>query len=787
MDKEISNQDKAYIFGIVTNLRIISRLYSIIYKENSIEKTYEHFFNEINSKTSFLLNLWAKCNFGCSMYNFSDELQEIENTARNAAKGMEDKNDYDISYDITKLLPHLLSSVTLLNSKRENVYLPVDEFNDKNIFPSDKHYSKQEIENKYKDLFSDVITAVIKVLNNADKDKSLLMTTAALDSVFFRYLSNIPAFYTGDNDDVSLYEYAKVVSAFACVIYNQKKIINNDKFALIRGDFFSIQSFIFNKGAASKNSANSLRGKSFYVSLMSDIAAISMLDKLHLPYFNLMMNAAGQFVILSNYSDNIKKVIENLRDEIDNWLYNKYYASVSMGLSVLPCELNDFNSNEFNKLILKLLEEKEKAKSCRFNLPARENFVFNKYCDKFIDSSTKCEYCGVIPKVNGGDGACENCSIYIQYGRQLRQSKYLYVIEKSHPANIFDKYEISFDDKNRRDAFIRMHIDMQDITLDEYNYCDVIHYKSYVAVDKFDDGHDEIRSFSNIAKYSPDGKGADILAVLKADVDNLGLIFACGLSEKDGSGRVTKGKLTFSKTNMLSRSIHNFFSYHLYGLMKDMNIYTVFAGGDDLFLVGRYNSILEFAKILHDEFNKFTNNNQEVTISAGIGFYNDGTPVWFMAEDAEHRLEKAKQYRDKDKKDSILKGNISLLYGQYNYKTFLEEYERFQEKILYFDKYVDVSKGLLYKLMYYCDMKMEYEKEINEKSSNINLNNLLWRSHFHYVLGRMNIKNYPKNINNKEFSEAIKNEISTYFTEFIENNANLLKTLIALKLYNERN
>ena len=47
MDKEINSYDKVYTFGIVTNLRIISRLYSIIYQETSLEKSYEYFFNEI--------------------------------------------------------------------------------------------------------------------------------------------------------------------------------------------------------------------------------------------------------------------------------------------------------------------------------------------------------------------------------------------------------------------------------------------------------------------------------------------------------------------------------------------------------------------------------------------------------------------------------------------------------------------------------------------------------------------------------------------------------------------
>ena len=516
---------------------------------------------------------------------------------------------------------------------------------------------------------------------------------------------------------------------------------------------------------------------------MSDIASLNVLETLNLPYFNLMMNAAGQFVILSDYNDEISQKLLALKNEMEIWLYNKYYASVSMGLSVLACSIDDFNSSKFNLLLLKLLGEKEKSKATRFNLTEDKPYIFADYYKHFTENSSKCEYCGIMPKKDNKFSACDNCLLYLQYGQNLRTSKYLYII-KNENGEFFNKYSISFDENKKADAFMRMHIDMQDKADKSYNYQDVIHYRSYVVVD-----NDVIRSFADIAAYSIDKSGANILAVLKADVDNLGLIFACGLSEKDSNGKVTRGRLTFSRTNMLSRLIHNFFSYHLYMIMqeKKLNIYTVFAGGDDLFLVGRYDEVIKTAKILYDEFERFTNYNNEITISCGIGFYNDGTPVWFMAEDAEHRLEKAKQYRDKDKKDSILKGNISLLYGQYNYKTFLEEYERFQEKILYFDKYVDVSKGLLYKLMYYCDMKMEYEKEINEKSSNINLNNLLWRSHFHYVLGRMNIKNYPKNINNKEFSEAIKNEISTYFTEFIENNANLLKTLSALLLYNKRN
>lgn len=781
MDNVGNTKSKASVFAIVVNLRIISRLYGIIFKESNIEKIYNAFFEQINSKTSFLTALWHEYGFTCPMSIFSDDLKEIEAKAIQAAKGMEDKSDYIADFNITKQLPHLISSATLLDKKRENVFLPVEKFSNTAIFPVKENYKLAEIEEKYKNIYNELISDIVCVLNNAEKDKSILMTSAALDSIFFKYLSNIPAFYTGDNDDISLYEYAKVVSAFSSAGYMQKDSLNG-KFALIRGDFFSIQSFIFNKDAASKNPANSLRGKSFYVSLMSDIASLNVLETLNLPYFNLMMNAAGQFVILSDYNDEISQKLLALKNEMEIWLYNKYYASVSMGLSVLACSIDDFNSSKFNLLLLKLLGEKEKSKATRFNLTEEKPYIFADYYKHFTENSSKCEYCGIMPKKDNKFSACDNCLLYLQYGQNLRTSKYLYII-KNKNGEFFNKYSISFDENKKADAFMRMHIDMQDKADKSYNYQDVIHYRSYVAVD-----NDVIRSFADIAAYSMDKSGANILAVLKADVDNLGLIFACGLSEKDSNGKVTRGRLTFSRTNMLSRLIHNFFSYHLYMIMqeKKLNIYTVFAGGDDLFLVGRYDEVIKTAKILYDEFERFTNKNKEITISCGIGFYNDSLPVWFMAEDAEHRLEKAKHFRAKGQEASIIKGNISLLYGEYKYATFLKEYAVFQEKIKYYDKHIDVSHGLLYKLMNYCDMKIEYEKEQKDNTGNINLNNLLWRSHFHYVLGKLSVENIPKGVNPKEFTDSIKNELSIYFTDFIENNAVLLKTLTALQLYNTR-
>ncbi|MDE7169679.1 MAG: hypothetical protein K2N67_05735 [Mucispirillum sp.] len=279
----------------------------------------------------------------------------------------------------------------------------------------------------------------------------------------------------------------------------------------------------------------------------------------------------------------------------------------------------------------------------------------------------------------------------------------------------------------------------------------------------------EIRTFDKIAAF---GNGADMLAVLKADVDNLGLIFALGLSEKDEKGNVTEKRLTFSKINTLSRSIHNFFSYYLYNKAKEenLNIYTVFAGGDDLFIIGKYNDIVKFAKIVHDEFKKFTGHNKEITISAGIGLFKSETPIWFMAEETEKLLEKAKSYKistnakeEKNGKKDISKGNISILYTVCSYSKFLEEYDKFTGHIGNIEE-TDASKGFYYSIMEFCDMSEKYKEEKDFGS-------LMWKSRFRYAIARM---------------EKIDDTFVTYIANIIEEKPMLTKTLIALRLYDLR-
>ena len=68
----------------------------------------------------------------------------------------------------------------------------------------------------------------------------------------------------------------------------------------------------------------------------------------------------------------------------------------------------------------------------------------------------------------------------------------------------------------------------------------------------------------------------------------------------------------------------------------------MFAGGDDLFVLGPWSEIVFFAEYLYDAFSRFTGGNPDVTLSAGVTLAKPGLPVRSIKELAETALEASK-------------------------------------------------------------------------------------------------------------------------------------------------
>ena len=129
------------------------------------------------------------------------------------------------------------------------------------------------------------------------------------------------------------------------------------------------------------------------------------------------------------------------------------------------------------------------------------------------------------------------------------------------------------------------------------------------------------------------------IAALKMDVDNLGLLFR------------NKEEQEYRE---ISQKMERFFSKDLYqkvlkSRIEKQELYPVFAGGDDLFLIGSWDKIIEIAAEINEAFRVFQkelNLEKPLTLSGGIVLGNAKYPLIRLAEEAEKALDLAKNYRE---------------------------------------------------------------------------------------------------------------------------------------------
>jgi CRISPR-associated protein Csm1 len=146
-----------------------------------------------------------------------------------------------------------------------------------------------------------------------------------------------------------------------------------------------------------------------------------------------------------------------------------------------------------------------------------------------------------------------------------------------------------------------------------------------------------VKTFAHLAQIgggTQDGKGRQMLAVLKADIDMLGQVFSRGLGKDQSLGRVAT----------LSRMVDSFFTCVLPDILarEFPDTYTVYAGGDDLLLLGPWHATIRLSVRLAEAFARHVGGNESITISAGIEFCGVSEPLNRAVRRADARLDAAK-------------------------------------------------------------------------------------------------------------------------------------------------
>ncbi len=233
-----------------------------------------------------------------------------------------------------------------------------------------------------------------------------------------------------------------------------------------------------------------------------------------------------------------------------------------------------------------------------------------------------------------------------------------------------------------------------------------------LSMDKQDNSEDrEIKELK-------ENEGTDShIAIFRSDVDSLGDLFIYGFLPNEQS---------FSLLSTMSFMLNWFFGGYLNTLQKQKEIYRkhliiVYSGGDDVFVLGRWDVVLMFAKELREEFYRFVGEREDITLSAGIAVVKNKFPIRRAAEFAGEYEHKSKEFKFKDQKE---KDAVTLFGVPVSWQLAKGEWDWVlkQVKKLYNALQKDIiNTGFLHKLN-------SFYREAEKKGEIVKENNFFQRS-----------------------------------------------------------
>lgn len=595
---------------------------------------------------------------------------------RDSDSAFKDAQDENTNWNAfkQKSMTSILETINLddkvLATKTDWRHLPVFPMRlDKTYFPSAQpvvpDYEKQweQFKLEFKHIQADTYHAFSETMLN----------------LLFKYTSCIPA-STINFADVSLYDHLKTTAAIAVCLYDAYQSGEKNKpFLLIGADFSGIQSYIYQ--IVSKYAGKNLKGRSFYLRLLSDTVVRYLLKELGLYQANIVYNSGGGFYLLAPNTEEVKSKLRNACSVIEKQLFENHGTSLFVAIDSVEVSKDAFlhNGKENLGTVWKaLFDKRDKKKSHKFSSVIKKDYQsffepIMQGADANRDIITGEEF---LPgeketKLKELKPLREITKSQIELGEELRETDAVVVSEevipywndKFHIAPIdlgFTYYFIKKDELNKMKLQLKASADkVSVITFNgekgDCNFmCGPIEGVNNIYGLEFYGGNEidakGMPTFEDFCKKESDD-AMKRLGVLRMDVDNLGNIFQKGIAPE---------RATLSRYAALSRSFDFFFSGYLNTIWREVapeKSFIIYSGGDDVFIVGSWEKTIEIAERIRKDFREFACDNPAFSISGGIAIETSKFPIMKGAEESDSEEKNAKEH----KVDELDKNSISFM------------------------------------------------------------------------------------------------------------------------------
>jgi CRISPR-associated protein Csm1 len=504
--------------------------------------------------------------------------------------------------------------------------------------------------------------------------------------------------------DISLYDHLKLTAGIAAAIYvylkdqqisDYKKILfdhsqdfyQQKAFLLASFDISGIQDFIYT--ITSKGAHKQLRSRSFYLDMISEWIVDSLLAACQLTRANLMYSGGGHAYFILPNTPAIKEKIAQVQASFDRFFLARFQTKLYVAFGSAEFAANQVmqgnDSQQYQEIFRHISQQISRQKLSRYSLAAlkqlnaggkktgRECAVCHNV-DDLVETTNECQLCYSLEHFSKDiqhDHYFEVNAEADASSLQIGENAYLHRISleeiKAHQftGKLYSKNQLNTGENQATRLWIGDYTDLANNNFSEYAQ------RKWT----FDENQQPL--------------GIKRIAALRCDVDDLGYAFMAGFSQQN-NGIYN----TFGRTATFSRSMSIFFKLYINQFAKEneRRLSIIYAGGDDVFILGAWDEIFKFAVELRQNFLKWSNN--KLTLSAGIGIFPDKTPIDIIARTT-GSLEEAAKDNGKD--------SICLFADQFVFK-----YDDFINNVLH-DKLVVIQnffanesergKAFIYKLL----------------------------------------------------------------------------------------
>lgn len=480
-----------------------------------------------------------------------------------------------------------------------------------------------------------------------------------------------------NQEEVSLFDYSKSVTALALCIYKylwaknngeiEKASLDNQEkpFLMIGADLSGIQGFIYDiiGAKASKN----LKGRSFYLQLLVQNILAKLLDDLNLSPIQIIYSSGGGFFVLAPNTGEVKEAFQEFTKEVTRQLFDAHKNNLFLALTYLELGKQEVYgetlSERWRSLTEKLNQEKRKRLNTllvdeydQFFNPievggtqARDEITNEEFAKgekrEVFERNEKNEPLSYVKKttlsqVNLGE-ELRNADFIISsnvsqsFGKNVKEyhpselNIYNYLLSKKSPKTTLE--DIHLQKLNQSDFLSNPPSADQQSSYGFMFYGGNAYPKTLT-----EDGKERPKFFDELAGASHESFRR--LGVLRMDVDNLASIFKQGFAPE---------KRTFARYSTLSRNMDYFFKGYLNTIWQSDErfkeyTYIIYAGGDDLFILGKWNYLIDFAEEIKNSFKAWTCHNPHLSLSGGMAIVPPKFPIAKAAKFAEEAEKAAK-------------------------------------------------------------------------------------------------------------------------------------------------